>query len=92
MGIEALGIPTVAIVQEYFVEDAKATGEAFGLENPCLAIVKHTFTGLTTEQVHQAVDQIIEDIIIGLTRPLPDSEENLWLFVNETTRVANKLL
>jgi hypothetical protein len=82
VGIEELGIPTVVIVQKYFVEDARATGEAFGLENLCVAVVQDTFTGLTSVQVHQTVDQIIEDIITGLTRPIPESKESLVQRVN----------
>jgi hypothetical protein len=38
VGIEEQGIPTVAIVQDSFVNDAKATGEAFRLPNPVLAV------------------------------------------------------
>ena len=77
VGIEALGIPTVSIVQEYFAEDAKASGEAFGLPDPTVAVVSDVFTSLTAQQTTEAVDDIIEDIIIGLTEPLPEPGDSV---------------
>ena len=77
VGVEELGIPGVSIVQEAFIADAKATGEAFGLPNPVMAITPHVFTGLTAPQTRKAVDAIIEDIILGLTKPLPGPKENI---------------
>lgn len=74
MGVEELGIPGVSIVQEGFVTDAKATGEAFRLENPSMAVTPHVFTSLNAELTRQAVDELMEDIIIGLTKPLPEPE------------------
>lgn len=74
MGIEEQGIPTVAIVQDSFVNDAKATGEAFRLPNPVLAVTPYVFTSLTAQQTRQEVDKIFEEIITGLTRSLPESK------------------
>ncbi len=72
-----MGIPTVAIVQEGFVTDANATGEAFRLPNPIKAVSPHVFTSLTSQQTRQEVDNIIEQIIRGLTEPLPEAKESL---------------
>ena len=77
MGVEELGIPGVSIVQEAFVTDAKATGEAYSLPNPPLAVTPHVFTGLNAPQARQAVDAIIEDIIKGLTQPLPKLQKSV---------------
>lgn len=76
-GIEKLGIPVVSIVQEFFVEDAQASGEAFGLKNPTMVIIRDTFTGLDDTQVSQVVDQIIEGITTGLTKPLQKPKESV---------------
>jgi hypothetical protein len=84
VGLEELGIPSVAIIQEYFVEDAAASGEAFGLPNPTVVVTPETFTSLTDTEVRQAVDKMIEDIIIGLTKPLPEPKERV--FERVTTR------
>lgn len=77
VGLEELGIPGVSIVQEGFVDDAKASGQAYRLPNPALAVTPHVFTSLTTLQARQAVDSIIGDIIKGLTKPLPNSKESV---------------
>jgi hypothetical protein len=77
VGIEELGIPGVSIVQEGFVTDAKATGEAYRLPNPSMAVTPHLFTSLNPKLTRQAVDAIIEDIITGLTKPLPEPKESL---------------
>lgn len=77
MGIEELGIPCVSIVHKAFVADAKASGEAFSLPNPPLAVTPQLITGLTSAQARQAVDAIIEDIISGLTKPLPEPKESI---------------
>jgi hypothetical protein len=76
-GIEELGIPTVSIVQEGFVTDAKATGEAFRLLDPAMAVTPYVFTGLNAPLTRQAVDAIIENIISGLTKPLPEPKESV---------------
>lgn len=77
IGCEELGIPGVSIVQEGFVKDALATGEAFRLENPTIAIMKEVLTSLNEELARNAVDEIIDDIISGLTTPLPEPKESL---------------
>lgn len=72
-----MGIPAVSIVQQGFVADAKATGEAYRLVNPPLAVTPYTFTSLTATQTRQAVDGILEEIIRGLTEPLPETKERV---------------
>ena len=74
-GIEELGIPCVSIVQDQFVLDAKATGEAYRLQNPALAVSRYVFAGLNESETREEVDRIIEDIITGLTKPLPEPRE-----------------
>jgi hypothetical protein len=77
VGLEELGIPTVGIVQQGFVMDAKATGEAFRLPNPTMAVTPYVFTSLTAAQTRQEIDKIIEQIIRGLTEPLPEPMETV---------------
>ncbi len=72
-----MGIPTVAIVQQGFVMDANATGEAFRLPNPTIAVTPYVFTSLTAPQTRQEVDKIIDQIIKGLTEPLPEAKETV---------------
>lgn len=71
-GIEELGIPVVSIVQDYFLEDAKASGQAYGLESPALAVTPEVFTTLTPGQTREAAGRLIEDVVRGLTRPRPE--------------------
>jgi len=71
-GIEELGIPVVSIVQDYFLEDAKASGQAYGLESPALAVTPEVFTTLTAEQTREAAERLIEDVVRGLTSPRPE--------------------
>ena len=59
-------------MQESFVTDARATGEAFRLPNPAVAETPYVFTSLTAPQVRQEVDKIIGGIIAGLTQSLPE--------------------
>lgn len=73
-GIEELGIPVVSIVQEYFLEDAIASGAAYGLQEPAMAVVPEVFTSITAEQTRAAIDQVIEDIVAGLTKPRPEPD------------------
>jgi hypothetical protein len=77
VGIEEQGIPTVSIVQESFVTDAQATGEAFRLPNPALAVTPYVFTSLTAPQTRQEIDRIIDKIIAGLTQPQPEMKESV---------------
>ena len=77
MGLEELGIPCVSIVQEGFIADAKATAGAYRFPNPALAITPHVFTSLTPLLTRKAVDEIITEIINGLTDPLPEPKENV---------------
>ncbi len=77
MGLEELGIPGVSIVQEGFVEDAKASGEAYRLPNPAIAVTPYVFTSLNSQQTRKAVDAIIEDIIKGLTQSPPAPKESI---------------
>ncbi|MFQ5693181.1 MAG: hypothetical protein ACE5IM_09080, partial [Nitrospinota bacterium] len=72
VGIEELGIPVVSIVQDYFLEDAQASGAAYGLPNPALAVTPEVFTTITAEQTRNAVDRIFGDILAGLTKPMPE--------------------
>ena len=67
-----MGIPGVSLVQEGFVKDALATGEAFRLENPAMAVMKEVLTSLNAQLARGAVDEIIEEIIAALTTPRPD--------------------
>ena len=77
IGLEELGIPGVSIVQEEFVPDAKATGEAYRFLDPPLAVTPYCFTSLNGPQTRQAVDAIIDQIITGLTHPLPEPKKNV---------------
>jgi hypothetical protein len=67
----------VSIVQEGFVPDAKASGEAFRIPDPVLAVTPHVFTALNAPQTRRAVDAIIDDIVNGLTTPLPEPEQRM---------------
>ena len=61
-------------MQDYFLEDANASGEAYGLQNPALAVTPDVFTTITAEQAREAVDRMMEDIVAGLTQPRPAVE------------------
>jgi len=76
-GIEELGIPVVSIVQDYFVQDARASAEAYGLQEPALAVTSEAFTSITASQTLEAIDLIFDDIVAGLTKPIPSSNENV---------------
>ena len=54
------------------MHDAQATGEAFRFQNPRLAVTPHVFSSLNAALTRQAVDEIIEDIITGLTHPVSE--------------------
>ncbi len=77
IGLEELGIPGVSIVQEEFVPDAKATGEAYRFLDPPMAVTPYCFTSLNGPQTRQAVDAIIDQIITGLTKPLPEPKKSV---------------
>jgi hypothetical protein len=87
IGCEELGIPGVSIVQEGFVNDALATGEAFRLENPAMAVMKDVLTSLNAELAEQAVEEIIEAIIAALTTPRDVPEET---FIQRVTTLGPK--
>lgn len=72
-----MGIPGVSIVQEGFVADAQATGEAYRLPNPALAVSPYVFTSLNAPRVRKAVDDLIEDILRGLTEPQAGSRQRV---------------
>jgi hypothetical protein len=64
----------VSIIQDYFAHDADASGEAFGLPKPTVVKTPATFTSLTEEQVRSAVDGIFDEIVAGLTTPVPPAK------------------
>lgn len=72
-----MGIPVVSIVQDYFVEDARASAEAYGLQEPALAVTPEAFTTITAAQTREAIDLIFEDIVSGLTKSIPTKNEQV---------------
>ncbi|HEV8639543.1 MAG TPA: hypothetical protein VGV13_00410 [Methylomirabilota bacterium] len=71
--LERRGIPTVIFTAQTFVHDAERTAASLGLPGLPLAVVPRPFTNQKPEAVHQMVEAAFEQVIAGLTRPVPES-------------------
>jgi hypothetical protein len=70
--LERRGIPTVIFTAQTFVHDAERTAASLGLPGLPLAVVPRPFTNQKPEAVHQMVEAAFEQVIAGLTRPVPE--------------------
>ena len=68
MSLERLGVPTVTICTESFVDMAREEARNLGMPELRLAIIQHPLGGEPDEEVarrsHDAMDQLVD----GLTR------------------------
>jgi len=64
---EKAGVASVAIVAAGFEEDTKHAATVFNMPNLPYAVVPHTFTSRTREQVRADVEPIIGELIKGMT-------------------------
>jgi hypothetical protein len=65
-----LRIPTVTLVAKGFRDDFRAATRTYGIDNQPLAVVPQEFTSSTDEEVLKQVEEVIEEIIKGLTLPV----------------------
>jgi hypothetical protein len=69
--MEKAGKPSVGIVAVGFEDDAMATARAFGLPRFRYALVPDVLTGLSPEQIEQAMVDALDQIIAVLTTDSP---------------------
>ncbi len=69
--LERRGIPTVIFTAETFVHDAQRSAASFGLPELPLAVVPKPFTNQRPEDIHRMAAAAFDQVIAGLTRPLP---------------------
>jgi hypothetical protein len=67
--LERRGIPTVIFTAQPFVDDARRTAAHLGLP---LAVVPLPFTNQPAEAIQAMVDQAVEQVVAGLTQPVPE--------------------
>ncbi len=70
--LERRGIPTVIFTAERFVHDAERSAASFGLPGLPLAVVPKPFTNQRPEDIHRMAAAAFDQVIAGLTRPLPE--------------------
>jgi hypothetical protein len=74
MSTEEMNIPAIALVNEYFVHDAKSTASIKGM--PGMRIVSETVPCecSVAEEIETGVFGVLDDIIAALTKPLTPEE------------------
>ncbi|HXG17072.1 MAG TPA: hypothetical protein VNK50_12550 [Calidithermus sp.] len=70
--LERRGIPTVIFTAQPFVDDARRTAAHLGLPGLPLAVVPLPFTNQPAEAIQAMVDQAVEQVVAGLTQPVPE--------------------
>ncbi|MBW1698982.1 MAG: hypothetical protein JRK26_19560 [Deltaproteobacteria bacterium] len=84
--LEKQGVATVIFTAQAFVRDAQQSAKTFGLPNLPLAAVPLPFSNQSAEAIQKMVDDSIEQVIAGLTRP-PEAIKSATL---EKERFAEK--
>jgi hypothetical protein len=70
--LERRGVPTVIFTARAFVHDAERTAAHLGLPGLPLAVVPLPFTNQPPEAIHRMVDAALDQVLAGLTRPVPE--------------------
>ncbi len=70
IGVEKQGCPTVTLVAEHFVKDARKSADIFGLHELPLGIVDGTFTNRTPEAIQEMISLVMPQIEAALTTAL----------------------
>ena len=65
-GLEDLGVVSVAVATDEFVNPAKLQSDALGYD-AAVVFVAHPIQDRTTEELHALADKVIEEIVANLT-------------------------
>lgn len=65
---ERRGIPTAAIGTRPFIDEALEQARLLGIPGYRMVLIPHPVQLLTTEQLHGRADDVIDEILAGLTR------------------------
>lgn len=68
MELERRGVPTVAVCSHLFVNLGQAERRALGMPELPMAITQHPIGGLGPAAVQQKADDLLEQVMAGLTR------------------------
>jgi len=74
---EKAGVATVAIVSKGFIDDTKHSAKAFGMPNLPFAVVPHTITSRSLEQIRSDVEPICGELIQGLLVTPPAAQASV---------------
>ncbi|MBI2858877.1 MAG: hypothetical protein HYX90_07345 [Chloroflexi bacterium] len=76
--LEKQGIPTVTVIADPFLGDAKVSARALGLKEFALTVT-HTdaISNLSKEEVDKLIDDSIEQVISGLTKEQPPEKDSV---------------
>ena len=74
--LEKRGIPTVMWVGSHFANDAKVSARSFGFDALAMAKMEKSTAAHSPEELYRIVDNAIDQVIDGLTKPiaLPEAE------------------
>ncbi len=88
ISIEKFNKPAVALVHEYFIDDAKAASK----EMPGLQVVSEAVPCECTDmgKTEVAISAVMEDIVAALTQPVTPEEKSPKQEVEEVPRIAFK--
>jgi len=68
--LEKRGIPTVICAASYFANDAEVSARAFGFDTVAMATMEKATAAHSPEELHRMVDNSIDQVINGLTKPV----------------------
>jgi hypothetical protein len=70
--LEKRGVATVSLTAKGFIRDSRRSAETFGLPQAPIAVVSLPFTNQMPGAVDTMIDACLDQIVDGLTKPLPD--------------------
>lgn len=90
--LEKRGIPIVMWTGSYFTRDAQVSARAFGFDTLAMAVIEKATAARSPEDLHQMVDNSIDQVIDGLTKPVARPEAKVTLPSKMITIQGNDLL
>ena len=86
--MEKMGVPSVAVATEAYVDIAHLTAAQRGMPTLRIAFTPHPVWGKTDAQIHDIVfgpapvtgKPLMKEIVADLTRPLPPEDERSGIF------------
>ena len=77
MELERRGVPTVSVFTTVFASLARSEAEVLGLKDFRLVTVRHPMETMSQEEISEAVNNIVDEVVRGLIGDRGVSDRNV---------------